>query len=75
MSERAEDRSNRMIEDIGTAMRFKAVLLKKGIFSGQTRCPRCEQPEALQMRISQHRNRHCRMWCATEGCTMSKMME
>lgn len=65
-------------EILETALKFKAVMLKRGLKIAKTKCPRCakrakDEPigETLEGRIAGSRN-HFRMRCIN-GCGMAMM--
>lgn len=55
-----------------TGLKFKKVMLAKGLTRAQTKCPRCGVENALQGALAGRKN-HLRMSCNTPKCEMSMM--
>jgi hypothetical protein len=71
-TEAEKDEFFKAVEDVfNTGVKFKAVLMKKGLKYGITECPRCKTL-TLRMRIVGNRN-HAHMAC-DNACGM-RMME
>ncbi len=65
--------TQRMMEDLQTALKLKSKMLKRQLTTARAKCPRCKK-ETLQGRLAGRKN-HLRCWCDNPDCTFYRMME